>query len=144
VLTSARPTILKHFLEHEDAFPSSLADENRFQRHATVLLYLNTVETGGETTFSYLGVSVKPRAGSVLLFFPAFADGQADHRTLHIAQQAIDEKWVVQQWVARGFNSTLAAHAAEQQSAKAGRVSLTGRKALKKKKAAQKRGTGFG
>ncbi len=131
-------------MEHEDAFPSTLADENRFQRHATVLLYLNTVETGGETTFNHLGVSVKPRAGSVLLFFPAFADGQADHRTLHVAEEAVDEKWVVQQWVARGFNSTLAAHAAEQLTAEARRLSLAGRKALKKKKAAQKTGSGFG
>ena len=131
-------------MEHEDAFPSTLADENRFQRHATVLLYLNTVETGGETTFSHLGVSVKPRAGSVLLFFPAFADGQADHRTLHEAQEAVDEKWVVQQWVARGFNSTLTAHAAEQSVAEARRASLLGRKALKKKKLGEKRGSGFG
>jgi len=80
----------------------------------------------------------------VLLFFPAFADGQADHRTLHVAQEAVDEKWVVQQWVARGFNSTLAAHAAEQSVAEARRASLLGRKALKKKKLGQKRGAGFG
>lgn len=79
----------QHFLEHEDAFPAALADENRFQRHATVLLYLNDVENGGETTFTHLDVSVKPRAGSVLIFFPAFSNSEADHRTLHIAREAV-------------------------------------------------------
>lgn len=132
---------MQHFLEHEDAFPAALADENRFQRHATVLLYLNTVESGGETTFSHLGVSVKPRAGSVLIFFPAFLSGEADRRTLHIAREAVDEKWVVQQWVARGFNSTLAAHVEQQGERDMGRVS---RKALRKKKGQNKGRAGFG
>ena len=132
---------LQHFLEHEDAFPAALADENRFQRHATVLLYLNTVESGGETTFSHLDVSVKPQAGSILVFFPAFANGEADHRTLHIAREAVDEKWVVQQWVARGYNSTLAAHAEQQGKHDDVRTS---RKALKKKKSQKKTSPGFG
>jgi len=98
----------QHFLEHEDAFPLPLADENRFQRHATVLLYLNDVPSGGETKFNHLGISVKPVAGNVLIFFPAFSDGTPDHRTLHVATDAKDVKWVSQQWIARGFNAAMA------------------------------------
>jgi hypothetical protein len=33
----------QHFLAHEDAFPPLLAASNGFQRHATLLLYLNDV-----------------------------------------------------------------------------------------------------
>jgi hypothetical protein len=33
----------QHFLAHEDAFPALLATANGFQRHATLLLYLNDV-----------------------------------------------------------------------------------------------------
>merc|ERR1719161_3445805 len=65
----------QHFLAHEDAFDRSLAASNGFQRRATLLLYLNDVPEGGETRFEYLNVSVRPVAGSALLFFPAFADG---------------------------------------------------------------------
>lgn len=38
----------QHFLSHEDAFPVPLVRANGFQRHATALLYLNTVEQVGE------------------------------------------------------------------------------------------------
>eukprot|EP00983_Pelagomonas_calceolata_P055714 1144265-Pelagomonas_calceolata.AAC.1 len=34
----------QHFLSHEDAFPMPLARSNQFNRHATVLIYLNSVE----------------------------------------------------------------------------------------------------
>jgi hypothetical protein len=34
----------QHFLAHEDAFPPELAAGNGFQRHATLLLYLNDVQ----------------------------------------------------------------------------------------------------
>jgi hypothetical protein len=34
----------QHFLAHEDAFPALLATANGFQRHATLLLYLNDVQ----------------------------------------------------------------------------------------------------
>lgn len=93
----------QHFLSHEDAFPALLATANGFQRHATLLLYLNDVQQGGATHFDHLGISVQPRQGMALLFFPSYANGTADPRSLHTAQDAVDEKWVMQQWVARGY-----------------------------------------
>eukprot|EP00891_Asterochloris_glomerata_P007414 jgi/Astpho2/7414/Aster-01999 len=95
----------QHFLSHEDAFPAELAQHNGFQRHATVLIYLNDVAEGGATTFHHLGVSVQPSRGMALLFFPALADGTPDARTLHSAEAAEDghSKWIMQQWIARGW-----------------------------------------
>jgi len=93
------------FLAHEDAFPVSIAKKNRFQRAATLLLYLNDVAYGGRTQFEHLGIAVPPKKGRALLFFPAFADGRPDPRTLHTAMDAQDEKWVSQIWIARGWSS---------------------------------------
>lgn len=104
------------------------------------MLYLNTVDEGGETEFSYLDISVKPTAGSLLVFFPAFSDFEPDPRTLHVARQAVDDKWVVQQWVARGYSSTLAAHDLEQK-AKASSVERLSKSKGKKKK---RKSAGFG
>lgn len=132
----------QHFLEHEDAFPVSIAEENKFQRHATVLLYLNDVAQGGETKFSHLDISVKPTAGQALIFFPSFSDGTPDHRTLHIATNAEDVKWVTQQWISRGFNSRLASQ--KRLAEEEGKVdALLIRKQRKAKKKAKGAGKGF-
>ena len=103
------------FREHEDAFPVEIAEENKFQRHATVLLYLNGVSEGGSTKFEHLNLEVQPEQGKVLIFFPAFADGTPDQRTLHTAVDARDVKWVSQQWVARGFSQRKATELAAKQ-----------------------------
>jgi hypothetical protein len=42
--TCCRYTTGQHFLAHEDGFPPLLATSNGFQRHATLLLYLNDVQ----------------------------------------------------------------------------------------------------
>ncbi|KAJ9510735.1 hypothetical protein QJQ45_027631, partial [Haematococcus lacustris] len=103
----ARYEAAQHFLSHEDAFPLRLARANGFQRRATLLLYLNDVPEGGATQFDHLGpLSVQPEEGKLLLFFPGFADGRPDPRTLHTAADAIHTKWVMQQWVAGGVAPT--------------------------------------
>jgi hypothetical protein len=131
----------QHFLEHEDAFPTDLADQNRFQRHATALLYLNSVSSGGETFFNHLGVSVKPKEGSLLIFFPAMADGTPDHRTLHVAKDAEDVKWVSQQWIARGYNTAMASHKEIQSGERDMQRVL---KNKKKRRSPNKKSAGFG
>lgn len=95
----------QHFLSHEDAFPGPLAQQNGFQRMATLLVYLNNVTEGGQTRFDMLNLSIAPSKGLALLFFPAFSDGQPDKRTIHTAVDALDTKWVTQQWVAVGVGS---------------------------------------
>jgi 2OG-Fe(II) oxygenase superfamily len=95
----------QYFMEHEDAFPVDLARENGFNRHATLLVYLNNVPKGGETRFDFLNLSLGPSEGRALLFFPSFSDGTPDVRTLHTATTAVDYKIVTQQWIARGFSA---------------------------------------
>lgn len=92
----------QHFLEHEDAFPPNFVWENRFQRQATLLVYLNSVQSGGATHFGRLNVSIQPEIGKALLFFPAFSDGTPDPRTIHTAQSPETVKWVTQVWIAGG------------------------------------------
>lgn len=89
---------------HYDAFDTASSDGRRFaqnggQRVCTVLVYLNDVENGGETSFSKLGLRVKPRKGTALVFFPASLDGVLDQAYLHAAEPARDLKWVSQIWI---------------------------------------------
>ena len=73
--------------------------KTRGQRIITVLIYLNDVKKGGTTYFNNLDLRIKPRKGMAVVFFPAFLDREIDKRTLHTAEDVIDEKWVTQLWV---------------------------------------------
>ncbi|KAJ1456517.1 hypothetical protein M885DRAFT_439400 [Pelagophyceae sp. CCMP2097] len=89
---------------HYDAFDTASADGRRFaqnggQRVATVLIYLNDVPRGGETSFSRLGLRVRPARGKALVFFPATLAGALDTQYLHAAEPAVDSKWVSQVWI---------------------------------------------
>ena len=42
--------------------------------------YIFNVLQGGATHFELLNISVKPKCGKALLFFPAFMDGNPDPR----------------------------------------------------------------
>ena len=92
-------------------------DENQAhaggQRIATLLVYLTGLEEheGGATMFRDLGqqdkpLSVQPRKGSALLFFPAaggIPNAPFDIRTLHcgqvVADDAQQDKWIAQLWL---------------------------------------------
>ena len=45
--------------------------QNNLQRFCAVILYLNTVEEGGETIFPVIGRKIKPVVGRILIF-PSF------------------------------------------------------------------------
>lgn len=71
-----------------------------------MLVYLNDVASGGETSFPMLGFEVSPRKGRALVFFPGMLDGRLDGQLLHEAKPAVDRKWVSQVWV-RHFEDPL-------------------------------------
>lgn len=90
---------------HFDEVPKAQL-ENGGQRLATLLVYLCDVPAGGGTAFRDLSaagqpsLSVQPRKGRALLFFPAAADGTPDDRTLHAGEPVLQgEKWIAQLWL---------------------------------------------
>ena len=95
----------QEYSEHNDCPPLDSSEASAAflaqggQRVATVLVYLNDVARGGETSFSKLGYACTPRKGRCLLFCPGLTDGRRDEATLHAALPALDEKWVAQVWV---------------------------------------------
>jgi len=94
----------QQYFQHFDAFNLDEEDGRRFalnggQRTVTVLVYLNNVEKGGHTSFPVLNLSVQPKEGMALVFFPATTDGILDKRALHAALPAIDTKYVSQIWI---------------------------------------------
>lgn len=122
----------QQYRQHYDAFDLSNDDGRRFalnggQRVVTVLIYLNTPQSGGHTRFPALFVKensdalnddpastsptemnnttanvpleIKPRKGMAIVFFPATVDGLLDKRVLHAALPAVDTKYVSQIWI---------------------------------------------
>lgn len=69
------------------------------QRTYTVMIYLNDVEQGGETCFSRLGATFKPKAGKVVLWNNLNPDGTTNMESLHQANpvekgyKAVITKW---------------------------------------------------
>ena len=99
VLTYYPPGAL--FAKHADASPtrgSEWSDEGG-QRVVTCICYLNTVSSGGETSFDQLGIDVAPEQGSALVFFPTIAGNslEADPLLTHESlPSANDEKYIIQ------------------------------------------------
>lgn len=96
----------QRFSDHEDAFCWEQAKADNYQRCATLLVYLNDVGRGGTTCFPQLALEVQPKQGHALVFFPSFADGRPDMRTLHSAEPAVDEKWIAQVWLGRRIDTS--------------------------------------
>ena len=70
------------------------------QRVATLIMYLNEVESGGATIFPEIDFSVAPRKGGAVFF--AYCDDSAklDRLTLHGgAPVESGEKWIATKWV---------------------------------------------
>ncbi|GMH71125.1 hypothetical protein TrLO_g13268 [Triparma laevis f. longispina] len=79
-------------------------------RVATIFVYLNDVEEGGETRFTQTDpeIFIKPKKGMAVLFFPAkMPDDEKDpgglaEGLMHESVTAVDEKWILQQFVWSG------------------------------------------
>jgi prolyl 4-hydroxylase len=95
----------QEYQPHYDYFPPNLPGSavhvrNGGQRVATLILYLNDVEDGGETVFPELGLSIVPARGNALYFRNIMADGTEDNLTLHGgAPVRRGEKWIATKWM---------------------------------------------
>jgi prolyl 4-hydroxylase len=70
------------------------------QRVATLIMYLNTPEAGGETIFPKVNISVIPKKGTALLFYNCNLSGEVDPLTLHGgAPVKAGEKWIATKWI---------------------------------------------
>ncbi len=70
------------------------------QRVSTLISYLNDVESGGETLFPKLGLSVLPVRGNAVYFEYGNGRGQVDVRSLHAGNPVQSgEKWVATKWM---------------------------------------------
>src|SRR5690606_41544266 len=70
------------------------------QRVASLVVYLNDVEAGGETTFPLCGLAVAPRKGSAVYFAYTDAQSRTDPLSFHAgAPVQRGEKWIVTRWM---------------------------------------------
>jgi prolyl 4-hydroxylase len=70
------------------------------QRISTLVVYLNNVESGGETVFPELGLSVLPIKGNAVYFEYANSHRQVDPKSVHAgAPVYAGEKWAVTKWM---------------------------------------------
>lgn len=93
---------------HFDYFPpedpgSAVHIAKGGQRVSTLILYLNDVESGGETIFPPLGLTITPKKGAAIYFEYVDKDGQVDANTLHGGAPVIaGEKWIATKWMRAG------------------------------------------
>lgn len=91
------------YVPHHDYLSPSVAGEDPYlrrggQRVATLLMYLNDVESGGATTFPDAGLRVLPIKGNATFF--SYDRPHPMTRTLHGGAPVLaGEKWVATKWL---------------------------------------------
>jgi prolyl 4-hydroxylase len=74
--------------------------ERSGQRIGTLIMYLNDVEAGGETTFPEVGMTVVPRKGHAVYFEYGNQLGQCDPASVHAGAPLLaGEKWIATKWL---------------------------------------------
>uniref|UniRef100_A0A8C1F0V8 procollagen-proline 4-dioxygenase n=1 Tax=Cyprinus carpio carpio TaxID=630221 RepID=A0A8C1F0V8_CYPCA len=69
-------------------------------RIATFLIYMSDVEIGGSTVFPKVGVALKPKKGSAVLWYNLHKNGNVDLNTEHAGCPVLrGNKWVANKWI---------------------------------------------
>jgi len=97
----------QEYTAHHDFGYPLITDRYQPSRFATLLLYLNEVTEGGETSFprwvnaeTSNELKVKPAKGKAVLFYGFLPDGNLDDLSQHAALPVIKgEKWLTNLWV---------------------------------------------
>jgi prolyl 4-hydroxylase len=84
--------------------PSNTTNEQSLarsgQRISSLVVYLNDVESGGETTFPESGLSICPKKGNAVYFEYCNSRHQVDPLSLHAGAPVVaGEKWVLTKWM---------------------------------------------
>jgi prolyl 4-hydroxylase len=93
----------QEYKPHYDAL-NRLHDAKTFedggQRTKTAIIYLNTVNEGGNTTFPKLGMRVSPNKGNMLVFNNSDDKGNVLINSYHAGESTQKEnKWLVTKWI---------------------------------------------
>ena len=79
---------------------ANVAKADGGQRYRTALIYLNDNFTGGETSFSRLNKSVKPKSGRLVVFNNTDNQYQPLPLSLHQGMPVLSgEKWLFSKWI---------------------------------------------
>lgn len=100
-------SIGQEYTAHHDFGYAKFHEKNQPARFATLLLYLNEPEEGGQTQFprwvnaeTSEGLNVEPRRGKAVLFYSQLPDGNMDDFSHHAALPVrVGEKWLMNLWV---------------------------------------------
>jgi prolyl 4-hydroxylase len=94
----------QQFQPHNDWFYTSeqywqLEQARGGQRSWTTMAYLNTVDAGGETLFTELGLQIEPKPGVLLVWNNALIDGRPNEATMHAGLPVLrGAKYVITKW----------------------------------------------
>lgn len=94
----------QQFKPHNDWFYTTeaywpLEDARGGQRSWTAMAYLNTVEEGGDTHFTHVGLKIEPKPGVLMLWNNAHPDGTPNVDTMHAGSPvAKGAKYVITRW----------------------------------------------
>ncbi|MEM9502191.1 MAG: 2OG-Fe(II) oxygenase [Pseudomonadota bacterium] len=94
----------QQFKPHNDWFYTTekyweLERKRGGQRSWTAMVYLNTVEEGGGTHFTELGINIEPKPGVLLVWNNAKLDGRPNESTMHAGTPVIKgSKYVITKW----------------------------------------------
>eukprot|EP01124_Arcella_intermedia_P019099 TRINITY_DN2623_c0_g1_i1.p1 TRINITY_DN2623_c0_g1~~TRINITY_DN2623_c0_g1_i1.p1 ORF type:complete len:266 (+),score=17.71 TRINITY_DN2623_c0_g1_i1:36-800(+) len=93
----------QEYKPHNDYFRDDMDLGAAGNRIATVLTYLSTPESGGETVFPNAGLQVKATKGNAVLFWDITPDGKSDPMSLHGGNPVISgTKWAMTKWIRAG------------------------------------------